>query len=57
MTKSSSLFSQGMKIMTLSSLDQKWERGGENICYSKNNLKRFNDGPNYYTLSWNVTIK
>ena len=56
MTKSSSLFSQGMKIMTMNSESREWVRSGTHISYVRNNLKRFGTEEHYCTLSWHITI-
>lgn len=56
MTKSSSLFSQGMKIVSMSNQDKRWVRSGSNISYTKNNMKRFMTSEYYHTLSWTINI-
>lgn len=57
--KQDSLYNQGLKVLMYSLKKYKnegkgWYRGGENICYFQNNLKKKNSG---YFNTLTFTIK
>jgi hypothetical protein len=58
--KSDSLYNQGMKPLIYSDHDARtqgkgWVRGGENICYYRNSIKRKNG--HFYTFSWSYIFE
>src|ERR1035441_6586451 len=55
MSKSNSLFSQGMKIIALEAGSTRWIRTGENISYVSNQFPR--TFGRYHTLSWRTTMR
>ena len=55
--KSGSLYNSGMKIMIHSSIANcGWFRGGENISYFPNGIKKNKKGKTYYSMSFTYTF-
>jgi cytosolic carboxypeptidase protein 2/3 len=51
-SKSGSLYNSGMKVMVYSSMSQSWSRGGTNISYFPNGIKKNKKNKTYYTMSF-----
>lgn len=59
--KADSLYNQGLKVLMYSVKGEKldntaWYRGGENICYFQNNIKKKNSGY-FNTLTFTLKFK
>ena len=58
--KPDSLYNHGMRPLVYSEaaakLGKSWVRGGADICYYQNSMKRKNTGY-YYTLTWQHTFE
>lgn len=59
--KMDSLYNQGLRVLLYSTEAEKkeglnWHRGGENICYFQNNLKKKNSGF-FNTLTFTHTFQ
>ena len=56
-SKPGSLYNSGMKVSILSTIsDSGWFRGGEDISYFPNGIKKNKKGKCYYTLSYSYTF-
>ena len=59
--KPDSLYNHGMRPLVYSDTEARrsgrgWVRGGSDICYYQNSMKRKNPGY-YYTLTWSITFE